>query len=187
MVAGMAKDTGRGSTSTAERRTARRPAAAPDNGAPLGVELSKDDFERLAALRHAMRRLVRQTELEARKVGIAPQQYLLMLHIKGYPGREWANITELAERLQVRHNAVIGLVNRAVARGLVRRVQDAEYGDRRVVQVWLTEYGERVLQQLVHDLGGERANVRAAFEKVYLSSQAQHFPEGAPHTKSSRA
>jgi DNA-binding MarR family transcriptional regulator len=182
-MAEMVKDNGRGNArpSAADRRTGRHPATAPGNGAQSAVELSKGDFERLATLRHAMRRLARQTELEARKAGIAPQQYLLLLNIKGYPGREWANITELAERLQVRHNAVIGLVNRAVARGLVRRVQDAEYGDRRVVQVWLTELGERILQQLARDLHGERTNVRAAFEQIYLSSKSQHFPEGAPH------
>jgi DNA-binding MarR family transcriptional regulator len=177
----MAKDAGNGHStiSAAERRATRHPAT----GEPAAVELAKEDFERLATLRHAIRRLARQTELKARGAGIAPQQYLLMLNIKGFPGRDWANITELAERLQVRHNAVIGLVNRAVARGLVKRVQDAEIGDRRVVQVWLTEAGERILQQLAHDLHGERANVREAFEQIYLSSQPRHFPEGAPRAK----
>jgi DNA-binding MarR family transcriptional regulator len=181
----MAKDADSGHTksSTVERRTARRPATTLGASAQPTSELAKEDFERLATLRHAIRRLARQTELEARNAGIAPQQYLLMLNIKGFPGREWANITELAERLQVRHNAVIGLVNRAVARGLVMRVQDAEVGDRRVVQVRLTELGERILQQLAHELHGERATVREAFEQIYLSSQPQHFPEGTPRAK----
>lgn len=181
----MAKDTGNGHTtsSAVERRTPRHPATAPSAGAQSVAELTKEDFERLATLRHAIRRLARQTELEARNAGIAPQQYLLMLNIKGFPGREWANITELAERLQVRHNAVIGLVNRAVARGLVMRAQDSEFGDRRVVQVRLTELGERILQQLAFDLHGERANVREAFEQIYLTSQSRPSAADGPHSR----
>jgi DNA-binding MarR family transcriptional regulator len=129
-------------------------------------QLDKADYERLAELRHALRRFARHTELEARRHRVSPQQYLLLLTIKGFPGRDEANITELAERLQVRHNAVIGLVNRAVARGLVARVQDAERGDRRVVLVRLTDQGERLLQDMVEALKGERARVRAAVEAV---------------------
>jgi DNA-binding MarR family transcriptional regulator len=185
---GMATDAGKGHNKlTALERRAGHHRAAPAEGAEPLVDLSKQDFERLATLRHAIRRLARQTELEARQAGIAPQQYLLMLNIKGFPGREWANITELAERLQVRHNAVIGLVNRAVARGLVMRVQDAEVGDRRVVQVRLTELGDRILQQLARRLHGERTSVREAFEQIYLSSQPRLVAEGAPHATSGHA
>lgn len=128
--------------------------------------LTKDEYERLAELRHALRRFARHTELEARKHGISPQQYLLMLAIKGFPGRDWANITELAERLQVRHNAVIGLVNRAESRHLVMRVQDANRSDRRVVQVRLTSEGEQLLQHMAESLRNERARVRLAVEAV---------------------
>ncbi len=116
----------RSETSRRAGRTGRAGVAAKSTPPPAEGELTKQDFERLAALRHAIRRLVRQTELEARRLGISPQQYLLMLTIKGFPGRDWANITELAEYLQIRHNAVIGLVNRAVTRGLVVRMQDAD-------------------------------------------------------------
>ena len=134
------------------------------SGAESAGHLSKREFEYLAELRHALRRFARQTELEARRRGISPQQYALMLAIKGFPGRERANITELAERLQVRHNAVIGLVNRAEEHGLVARVQDAERGDRRVVLVRLTDRGERVLQAMAEAMRSERARVRIAVE-----------------------
>lgn len=128
------------------------------------VALTKEDYERLAELRHALRRFARYTELEARNHGISPQQYLLMLAIKGFPGRDSANITELAERLQVRHNAVIGLVNRAGSRHLVMRVQDADRSDRRVVLVRLTAEGEQLLQHMAESLRNERARVRLAVE-----------------------
>jgi DNA-binding MarR family transcriptional regulator len=129
-------------------------------------QLDKTEYQRLAELRHALRRFARHTELESRRRGVSPQQYLLMLAIKGFPGRDQANITELAERLQVRHNAVIGLVNRAETHGLVVRIQDADRGDRRVVLVRLTDLGERVLQAMAEALRSERARVRAAVEAV---------------------
>lgn len=129
-----------------------------DADSPL--DLTKQEFERLAALRHALRRFAWQTELEARKAGLSPQQYQLLLAIKGFPGREWANISELAERMQIRHNAIIGLVNRGEANGLVRRVQEADQADRRIVRVYLTEEGERVLRSLAQALHAERQRLR---------------------------
>ncbi|MGZ3583442.1 MAG: MarR family winged helix-turn-helix transcriptional regulator [Ktedonobacterales bacterium] len=134
------------------------------------LPLTDDDYVRLAHFRHTVRQLSRQTELEARKLGLAPQQYQLMVAIKGFPGREWANISELAERLQIRHNAVIGLVNRAEARGLVVRRQDADRLDRRVVQIHLTPLGERALQVMAAALHAERTRVREALDALVHES-----------------
>ncbi len=126
--------------------------------------LNKSEYERLANLRYALRRFSRQTELEARRVGLTPQQYFLLLAIKGFPGRDWANITELAERLQIRHNAVIGLVNRAEERKLVKREHEQDSTDRRIVRVRLTPSGDAVLQVLAASLRSERERVRLAVE-----------------------
>ncbi len=128
--------------------------------------LSKVEIEGVAALRYALRRFSRKTEIEARRIGLTPQQYFLLLAIKGFPGRETANITELAERLQVRHNAVIGLVNRAEERGLVKREPNAPGEDRRVVQVRVTLAGEEMIQQLAHVLRDERRRVAAAAQAI---------------------
>lgn len=49
----------------------------------------------------------RFSEQVTRRHGITPLQYLLLLHIKGYPGREWATVQELAERLQSQHHGVV--------------------------------------------------------------------------------
>lgn len=134
-------------------------------------ELTKEEYERLANFRYSLREFARATELEVRRAGLTPQQYLLLLAIKGFPGREWANISELAERLQIRHNAVIGLVNRAETRGLVRRVQDADRSDRRVVQIHLTSEGEVVLLRLTSALRGERMRVRLAAAAIEAASR----------------
>ncbi|HUY79809.1 MAG TPA: MarR family transcriptional regulator [Ktedonobacterales bacterium] len=126
----------------------------------------KADYERLAHFRYTLRVFSRQTELAAREVGLTPQQYFLLLAIKGFPGREMANITELAERLQIRHNAVIGLVNRAVERGLVEREQDPESEDRRVVQVRLTTLGAQALAALATGLRAERYDLLLALQSL---------------------
>lgn len=153
-----------------------RRRTTPDD-TPLPVDLSKQEYELLAALRHALRRFAWQTELEARKVGLSPQQYQLMLAIKGFPGRDWANISELAERLQIRHNAVIGLVNRGEMNGLVRRAQEADQADRRIVQVHLTPQGEKVLRELAQALHAERQHLR----RVVL--EMENMDSGQGHKK----
>jgi DNA-binding MarR family transcriptional regulator len=100
----------------------------------------------MAEYRYAIRRFLRFSEEAARKAGVTPQQYQLMLAIKGYPGREHANITELAERMQLDHHSTVGLIDRTEERGLVRREQDRH--DRRQVNVRLTEAGESLLRRL---------------------------------------
>jgi DNA-binding MarR family transcriptional regulator len=79
---------------------------------------------------------------------VTPQQYLLLLGIAGYTGRGWATISELAEFLQERHNAVVGLVQRAGRKGLVRKDQGGR--DRRFVRVRLTRQGTTALNSLAN-------------------------------------
>ncbi len=103
-------------------------------------------FEELAHFRHKLRKFLRFSEDAARTCGITPQQHQLMLGIAGFTGTSRANISEIAEFLQEKHNSVVGLVDRAVQSGLVRRAEDAE--DRRVVVVTLTQRGEDILKRL---------------------------------------
>lgn len=109
-------------------------------------ELTKPEFEALSEFRFQMRRFERFSEDAAQAEGITPLQYFLLLHIKGFPGRNWASIGELAERLQARPHGVVALVSRCEAAGLVRRHQSS--GDRRQVEVHLLAKGERVLTHL---------------------------------------
>ena len=146
---------------------AATPSSAPSIAASAG-QLTKAEYERLANLRYVLRRFARLTELEGRKVGLTPQQYQLLLAIKGFPGRDWVSITELAERLQIRHNAVIGLVNRAAQRNLVRRDHDPEHPDRRIVKVSLTPEAEALLRKLTTALRSERQRVRIAAAEADL-------------------
>lgn len=103
-------------------------------------------LRRLAWFRYRVRCFLRFSERVARGCGITPQQHQLLLGVAGYTGRGWATISELAEFLQGRHNAVVGLVQRAAERGLVRKAQGEK--DRRFVKVHLTRRGFAVLDKI---------------------------------------
>ena len=104
-------------------------------------------LRRLAWFRYNLRRFLRFSERATREHGLTPQQYVLLLGVAGYTGRGWATISELAEFLQERHNAVVGLVQRACSRGLVNKDQGGR--DRRFVRVRLTRRGSTALNGLV--------------------------------------
>jgi DNA-binding MarR family transcriptional regulator len=108
------------------------------------------DYRALAELRYQLRRFLRIRELAAREAGVEPQQYLLLLQLKGLGGRS-ATIGRLAERLQVRHHSVVELVDRLVERGMLARQRGRS--DRREVLVALRPAGEAVLRRLaLHSL-----------------------------------
>jgi DNA-binding MarR family transcriptional regulator len=84
-----------------------------------------------------------------------------MLQIKGFPGREWATVAELAERLQAKHHGVVSLISRCEAAGWVRRV--ASRSDKRRVEVHLTSEGEARLEQLARLHREELRSVKGGF------------------------
>jgi DNA-binding MarR family transcriptional regulator len=127
----------------------------------LARGLTKTDFEQLSEFRYQMRRFERFSEQAAQGEGITPLQYLLLLHIKGYPERDWATIGELAERLQAQHHGVVALVSRCEALDLVRRkISDT---DRRQVEVHLLKAGEQVLSRLAEMHRAELQSLEGAF------------------------
>ncbi|HEY2863199.1 MAG TPA: MarR family transcriptional regulator [Casimicrobiaceae bacterium] len=111
-----------------------------------GHRMAKGDFERLAHFRYQLRRFLRFSEEMTRRNGITALQYLLLLQIKGFPGREWATVGELAERLQAKQHGVVSLISRCETAGLVRRT--VSRSDRRRVEVNLTRKGGECLEHL---------------------------------------
>ncbi|HEV7126688.1 MAG TPA: MarR family transcriptional regulator [Ktedonobacterales bacterium] len=111
-----------------------------------GQSITKGEFEAIAAFRYAIRKFLRFSEQAARKEGITPQQHQLMLALKGFPGRDIATVTELAERLQMRQHSMVGLIDRTEGQGFVRR--EPGTADRRHVFVRITPAGEAILQRL---------------------------------------
>jgi DNA-binding MarR family transcriptional regulator len=120
------------------KRSPVQPDSQPSTALP--------SLRQLADFRYQLRKFLRFSERAARSNGLTPQQHQLLLGIAGFTGRGWATITELAEFLQERHNAVVGLVQRAERAKLVRKMTRS--ADRRFVRVRLTPKGEAVLQKL---------------------------------------
>lgn len=108
--------------------------------------LEKHDFEVLADFRYQIRKFERFSETVTRKHGITPLQYLLLLHIKGYPGRDWATVGELAERLQTQQHGVVALISRCENLGFVERRRSDK--DRRRIEIHLLRDGQKVLNKL---------------------------------------
>src|SRR6185437_10170922 len=91
--------------------------------------LAKGDYETLAEFRYLLRQFGAFSEDAARRAGLTAQQHQVLLAVKGFPRREEVSIGELAERLNLKHHSVVGLVNRLTGRGLIQRRQDV--ADRR--------------------------------------------------------
>jgi DNA-binding MarR family transcriptional regulator len=124
--------------------------------------LLKKDFESLSEFRYQMRRFERFSEQAAQGEGITPQQYLLLLHIKGFADRDWAAVGELAERLQMKPHGAVALVTRCEALALVERRPSAS--DRRMVQVHLLPNGEELLQRLAALHRAELKSLNGVFQ-----------------------
>ena len=75
---------------------------------PRSANLShkSEALRRLGWSRYSVCCFLRFSERIARMCGITPQ---LLLGVAGYTDRGWATISELAEFLQERYNAVVGL------------------------------------------------------------------------------
>ena len=104
------------------------------------------DYAGLADFRSLIRQFLRTRETAARAAGVEPQQYQVLLQIKGLAGRRPATVGALAERLQVSQHAVVQLVNRLARRGMVRRRRDDP--DARFVVIELMPRGETILRRL---------------------------------------
>lgn len=102
------------------------------------------DYWTLAELRYQIRRFLSVRERAARGAGIEPQQYLVLLQLKGLEGP--VTIGTLAERLQIRHHSAVELVDRLAKRGMVVRRRDRRDG--RGVVVELRSPGAAVLRKL---------------------------------------
>jgi DNA-binding MarR family transcriptional regulator len=108
--------------------------------------MSAAEFRDLAEFRYRIRIFLIGSEEAARKAGLEPQQYALMLALRGLPVGLEPSIRELAERLQLRHHSVVELVDRLERRQFLRR--ERSRSDRRQVILHLTSRGERILTRL---------------------------------------
>jgi DNA-binding MarR family transcriptional regulator len=132
------------------------------------------DFQALAEFRYQLRKYLRFSEQVTHQQGVTPLQYLLLLQIKGYPGRPWASVAELAERLQAQHHGVVALVSRCESLGLVQR--RASTVDLRKVEVHLTERGDALVTDLVQLHRAELVSLQGRFVVPDLAATEASLP-----------
>ncbi len=106
-----------------------------------------NEYQILAEKYYQMRRMARCREQAAREVGLMPQQFYLLIAIKGLPEDKCATVGVLAERLQIEPHSAVELINRLTERGLVERHRDRT--DLRRVLIALTSSGESLLHHLM--------------------------------------
>jgi len=110
------------------------------------TEVDESDYQALAEFRFALRRFLAFSEEAARAAGLTPQQHQALLAIRGYPTRDRVTVSELAERLMIRHHSAVELIDRLSRAGLIVRAGDP--ADRRRVQIALTAKAQRKLKGL---------------------------------------
>jgi DNA-binding MarR family transcriptional regulator len=112
----------------------------------MGRSVISKAFQELAEFRYQIICYLKKADEGARAAGLEPQQYLLLLALRGLPSGREPSIQVLAERMQVRHHSAVGMIDRLERRGFVRRERGK--GDRRQVLVRLTARGNAVLGKL---------------------------------------
>jgi DNA-binding MarR family transcriptional regulator len=122
------------------------------------------EYRALAELRYRIRHFIKEGDAAARRSNLEPQQYLMLLAIRGLPRESEASVRTLAERLLLKHHSAVELIDRLEARGLVRRSRSVE--DRREVRVSLLPHGLRLLEQVARRRIGELRATGAALAEA---------------------
>jgi DNA-binding MarR family transcriptional regulator len=115
--------------------------------------VTAEKYRALAELRYNILRFLHDGDAVARKAGLLPHQYLMLLAIQGLPLGAVATIRTLAERVALKHHSAVELVDRLEKRAYVRRNRGE--ADRRLVTVSLLPNGERLLEEVVRHRVGE--------------------------------
>jgi DNA-binding MarR family transcriptional regulator len=128
------------------------------------TEIREQDYQNLAAFRHALREFLHFSEEAASKAGVPPHQHQALLAIRGWHDGARPTIGELAERLKVRHHSMVGLISRMEADGLITKRRDPENGRR--VLIDLKPKGLRVLERLSPTHLSELARIGPSLRQI---------------------
>ena len=109
----------------------------------MPIRIATADYRALAELRYRIRHFLYEGDAAARQFGLEPQQYLLLLAVRGLPEGTEATIRTLAERLALKHNSAVELIDRMEKHGYVHRIRSLD--DRRCVLVSLLPRGKKLL------------------------------------------
>lgn len=132
-------------------------------------DLPLEEHQALAEFRYLLRKFLRfSKDLLLSSGGLNPEQYEALLAIKAFASPEGLNISQLSERLQIKHHSAVNIVDRLVERKLITR-ETAE-GDRRRRHVNLTPKGERFIDELAglhrKEIRNRSAEIIKALERL---------------------
>jgi DNA-binding MarR family transcriptional regulator len=130
----------------------------------MAEKITSSEYRALAELRYRIRLFLREGDATARAQGLEPQQYQMLLAIRGFEAGELATIGTLAERLAIKHHSAVELIDRLEKRGYVKRLRDKE--DRRQVHVMLLARGEKALASVVEERISELRATGAALVRA---------------------
>jgi len=105
--------------------------------------ISDTEYRALAELRYRIRHFIQEGDAAAQRSNLEPQQYLMLLAIRGLPQGTVATIRTLAERMALKHHSAVELIDRLESHGLARRIRSKD--DKREVRVSLTPQGSKLL------------------------------------------
>ena len=103
----------------------------------------------LAEFRFELRCFLHFSEPAALEAGLQPQQHQLLLQVAGAPEGTAVTIAYAAERLGLKHNSAVELVDRSEREGLLERTTDVDDKRRAILRV--TRKGRQVLGRLAGD------------------------------------
>lgn len=107
----------------------------------------------LAEFRYELRRFQQFSEHAAQEAGLQAKQYQLLLQVAGAPPDTVVTIAYVAERMGLKHNSTVELVDRSEREGLVSRSEDSF--DRRRTILRVTRKGNQLLGRLAGQHGRE--------------------------------
>ena len=110
------------------------------------ARLDVEHLRRLAEFRYRLRLFLHVSQTAAEEMGLRSQQYQLLQCVGGMPEGMAPTIAHVAERMLLRHNSAVELVDRCVEQGLLRRANDD--ADHRRILLRVTAQGERILASL---------------------------------------
>ena len=111
------------------------------------ASLHPEDYDALAEFRYLLRKFLRFSKDFLRTtVGLNSEQYEALLAIKAFPSPDGLTISQLSDRLQVKHHSAVNIVDRLVERKLITR--RAGETDRRRRHLELTVKGEKLIEEL---------------------------------------
>lgn len=122
------------------------------------------EYADLLAFRTGMRRFTQWSEELAQDEGMTHLQHQLLLAVRAHGEHRGPTLGEVADYLLMTPSSASELVDRAEARGYVRRQRSQE--DARVVRLHLTAVGEKKLERLTVAVLTELARVGPVLQLV---------------------